>query len=147
VTIKGEAIDGTPFGHAHCFLCGDKNPGSLGLRFYPEGEQGVQAQFQAFPELQGYESLVHGGILSALLDAAMTHCLFRHQLRALTAELTVRFLAPVPMGALLRVRAWPLRLKPPLFCLQAELSLENGETILARAEGKFMRFPDQGARL
>jgi acyl-coenzyme A thioesterase PaaI-like protein len=36
-----------------------------------------------------YTGLLHGGMTSTLLDAAMTHCLFMQGVQALTAELTV----------------------------------------------------------
>ena len=126
-----------PGGHAHCFVCGDRNPRSLGLSFRPAGGDTVAASFQAGPELQGYDGILHGGVIAALLDAAMTHCLSHRGVQAMTGELRVRFLHPVPCDALLEVKARSLAGRPPLY--RAEAELVHGTLIMARAEATFMR--------
>ena len=75
--------------------------------------------------------------MAALLDAAMTHCLFHHGVAGLTAELRVRYLKPVPCDATLEARAWLARARPPLYRLSAELA-QDGQ-VLARAEASFLR--------
>ena len=80
-------------------LCGDHNPLSLRLDFRPDAEGGVRADLQGGARLQGYDGILHGGVVAALLDAAMTHCLFHHGVVGLTAELRVRYLKPVPCDA------------------------------------------------
>ena len=47
---------------------------------------------------EGFAGIVHGGVISALADAAMTHCLFGHDVSAFTAELNVRFRRPLFVG-------------------------------------------------
>lgn len=94
------------------------------------------ASFQPHRGLQGYEGILHGGVISALLDSAMTHCLFHHGVRAVTVELRVRFLQPVYCQGTLGLRARILLAKPPLYRLRAELGAE--EQIMAWAEAKFM---------
>ncbi|HOX06799.1 MAG TPA: PaaI family thioesterase [Planctomycetota bacterium] len=131
---------GRSFGHARCIMCGSENSSSLGLVFRPSADGGVAAEFKGHAGLQGYEGLLHGGIASALLDAAMTNCLFRHGVKAVTARLAVRFRAPIPFGATLIVQARPIVLRPPLYKLAAEL-VDNGR-VSAEAEAQFMSFPD-----
>jgi len=75
--------------------------------------------------------------VAALLDAAMTHCLFHHGVAGLTAELCVRYLKPVPCDAALEARAWLDRARPPLYRLGAELARDG--QVLARAEASFLR--------
>lgn len=123
-------------------MCGDENFWSLGLVFRSDAEGGVSAAFQGHAGLQGYDGILHGGIVSALLDAAMTHCLFRHGIRAVTAELKVRFHQPVPFAAPLLLSARPVALKPPVYKVAAELA-EAGR-VLARAEASFMRMKGDG---
>lgn len=67
---------GTQNGHSRCLLCGHENPLSLGLCFRPIDKGSILAEFRPIPVLQGYDGVMHGGIVAALLDAAMTHCLF-----------------------------------------------------------------------
>lgn len=131
---------GRAFGHARCIMCGGENAWSLGLAFRPSSDGGVAAEFKGHAGLQGYEGLLHGGVASALLDAAMTNCLFRHGVKAVTARLAVRFRVPIPFGAALVVQARPIVLRPPLYKLASEL-LDNGR-VSAEAEAQFMSFPN-----
>jgi uncharacterized protein (TIGR00369 family) len=93
--------------HNCCMVCGslDNNPDTVNLMFseYPDGS--VCADYTADHRHQGYTGLLHGGMTSTLLDAAMTHCLFMQGVQALTAELTVRFISPVCTGDKLMVCA------------------------------------------
>ena len=124
-------------GHAHCLLCGDFHPGSWGLSFAPTEDGGVGTQFAAGSELQGYENMVHGGVIATLLDAAMTHCLFHRGIQAVTGDLRVRYLHPVCCNTTVEIRARLHFSCPPLYHLQAEITCAG--LVLARAEGKFMR--------
>jgi uncharacterized protein (TIGR00369 family) len=137
VTTENAGHPEVPNGHAYCFICGDRNPRSLGLTFRPVDADTVCAEFQANPELQGYDGILHGGVIAALLDAAMTHCLFHRGIEAITGDLHVRFLHPVSCHTLLEVRARALSMKPPLYRVEAQLA--HGPLVLARAEATFMR--------
>ena len=127
-----------PASHAHCMVCGGGR--SLGLRFTPDGTNSVVATIHADAEWQGYAGVMHGGMVSALLDAAMTHCLFRHEVHAMTASLKVRFLAPVPCSGQIEVRATLSERRHRMYSLDAEL-LSSGR-ILARAEARFIKSSD-----
>ncbi len=122
--------------HEWCLLCGSRNPRSLRLKF-EAGEGGVRAEFTPGPDLQGYSRILHGGIVSALLDSAMTHCLFNSGIKAVTGDLHVRFLHSVLCNHPLEIRASIVSSRPPLFRLKSELL--QGNKIMARAEAKFMR--------
>jgi len=97
----------------------------------------VSARFQAGPEFQGYDGILHGGVIAALLDAAMTHCLSHRGVQAMTGELHIRFLHPISCDSLLEVRAQALPGRPPLYRVKAELV--RGSETMARAEATFMR--------
>lgn len=124
-------------GHEHCVLCGDFHPRSWRLSFTPSEDGGVWTKFVAGAELQGYDNLLHGGVIASLLDAAMTHCLFHHSIQAVTGDLRVRFLQPTVCNVSLELRAWLLFSCPPLYQLRAEMRC--GGQLTAKAEGKFMR--------
>jgi acyl-coenzyme A thioesterase PaaI-like protein len=123
--------------HAGCLLCGNQNPLSMHLQFGVDEHQVVHARFQAHEMLQGYQGMVHGGVICALLDAAMTHCLFNRSIEAVTGEMSVKFAVPVPCHASLSLRAWVEKEIDPLYLLRAELQADG--KILASAEAKFMR--------
>jgi acyl-coenzyme A thioesterase PaaI-like protein len=58
------------------------------------------------PELEGYQGIVHGGIVSTVLDEAMAKVVDATGAEALTAELRVRFRQQVSSGSPVRVRGW-----------------------------------------
>lgn len=126
--------------HARCIMCGENNPWSLGLKFAPDARGAVSARFQAHENLQGYAGILHGGVISGLLDAAMTHCLSHHGVHAVTADLRVRFVKPVPWTESLEVTAWLDDTKPPLYRAGAELRSQGVR--MAWAQGKFMPCPE-----
>lgn len=136
ITETPEAVNARN-GHSRCLLCGNLNPRSLNLSFQTSGDGGVRTRFKAHTELQGYDDLLHGGVIASLLDAAMTHCLFHHGVQAVTGDLHVRFVHPVSCNVSLEIRARVLSSRPPLYRLRAEILLD--ERIMAWAEGKFMQ--------
>jgi hypothetical protein len=47
---------------------------------------------------QGYDGMVHGGILAAIIDASMTQCLMGHGVAGYTVDLSVKYCKPVMMN-------------------------------------------------
>jgi len=140
------AADGKPFQrrmqriraltHARCAICGATDCQDLHVCFHALPDGSVRGIFEARPDLQGYPNTLHGGIVSTLLDAAMTNCLFAHGFAAVTAELTVRFLRPVAADRPVTVSAWIEKSWRRLHLLAAELRQE-GE-LMATAIAKFV---------
>ncbi len=124
--------------HAHCFLCSNPMHSELGLRFEVDGEDQISASFECESLYQGYDGILHGGIVSLLFDEAMTNCLFAHDIRAVTAELTIRYILPVAISRSAKITASIKKIRPPLYCLEAEI-IQDGE-IKAKAKSKFMDF-------
>lgn len=109
----------------------------LALRFTTAPDDSVSAVFLGNPTLEGYAGMLHGGVVAALLDGAMTNCLFARGIRALTGDLHVRYRSPVRVAEELIVRAWVESSWHELFHLAAEIT-QAGE-LKARAQGKFMQ--------
>ena len=122
--------------HCNCIVCGTNNPISLGLEFDIKPDGSVCADFKGRALFQGYRGILHGGIIAALLDAAMTHCLFHHGIQAVTGDLQVRFLKPVPFSALLHLRAKISSSFPPLHKLDSELTCNKH--LMARGRARFI---------
>ena len=122
--------------HANCVVCGSSNTLGLRLEFTEAADGSVSASCDCNRVLEGYPDILHGGVVSSLLDGAMTNCLFAHGHPSVTAELTVRFRHPVKIDTPATVRAWIERCSPPLHVLRAEL-VQKGQ-IKATACGKFM---------
>ena len=124
--------------HASCMICGDLgcNADSLGLSFVQDGEGGVSSLFTAEPRHQGYDGLLHGGMICTLLDAAMVHCLFAQGVCALTAEMTVRFVAPVEVGQQVMLSARFVDKRRGIYRVDASLNCKR--QVFARANAKFV---------
>jgi acyl-coenzyme A thioesterase PaaI-like protein len=88
--------------HSHCYVCDLNNPMGLRVEFRPENGKAV-GEFTPQPEHQSFEDITHGGVLSALLDAAMNRILLFHSIQAKTARLKVRFKNEAKIGELLTV--------------------------------------------
>ena len=121
--------------HAGCIACRSRETGGLGLRFAPGPDGSVEAVFTCDAHYQGYPDRLHGGVIAMLLDAAMTHWLFMHGVRGVTAKLNVRYHQPVRIETPAWVRARLVGERPPLHILQAEIV--QADDVRASAEGTF----------
>jgi len=128
--------------HSTCFACGDRNPQGLGLGFRPIGKHRVSTECALGEEYQGYPGIVQGGIVSTLLDSAMTNCLFSDGIEAMTVRLYVRFSEPVLVSRKLTVSACLIRQRGRFYELKAWIMQDNKQK--ASAEGKFLA--DRGKR-
>jgi uncharacterized protein (TIGR00369 family) len=120
-----------------CFACGQENPIGLRLRFTEEGD-GVRAEFTPGPHYQGYEGVVHGGIVAAALDDAMAQLFHMKGQESVTAKLEIRFRRETPVGHRLVVTARLTGQRGKSFTAEAALSSTEG-TRLAEAKGLFFR--------
>jgi len=121
-----------------CYVCGKRNPAGLNVDFQINRDtRSLQARFTPAPSHQGFEGIVHGGILSALLDEAMAKLAFSLGIPAVTAEMNIKFKAPAAPGEELRVSG---RLtKESRRLIEAEAVIEKGATVVAEATGKLLR--------
>ena len=126
--------------HPHCIVCGGQSDHGMKVSFQACGDGSVEGVFLCRRMFQGYDGYLHGGVISLLLDGAMTNCLFARGKTAMTGELTIRFLFSVLVGREVIMRAWIKESHPPLHMLESEL-LQAGR-VMARATAKFMEVPD-----
>lgn len=115
-----------------CFACGKDNPIGLKLTFL-EQEDCYTTTFTAGPEHQGYDGIMHGGLVSTLLDEVMAGYIYHKGFNAVTARLEVRFRQPTPIGQLLHVTAKIVSQRGKLYELRGQVALPDGTVT---AEGK-----------
>jgi uncharacterized protein (TIGR00369 family) len=121
-----------------CFGCGDDNPIGLRLRFAADGE-GVKASFIPRPEHQGFHDVVHGGIISTVLDEAMAWATADAGIWAVTGEIRVRFRQPLKIGELTTAVARVTGTRGRLVTAEAELQLDRDRTLIATGSATFVR--------
>jgi len=124
-------------GAGSCFACGPANPIGLRLRFQDDGD-GIRAEFTPGPQYQGYDGVLHGGIVAAALDDAMANLFHRRGRETVTARLEIRYRREAPIGQRLIVTARTTAERGRLFTAEATLALPDG-TCLAEARGTLMR--------
>jgi uncharacterized protein (TIGR00369 family) len=121
-----------------CYVCGSENPAGLGVMFKINAEEkSIRGEFIPNDFHQGYEGIVHGGILSALLDEAMAKLTFNLGIPAVTAEISVKFRSPASPGDMLIVSGKLVHETRRL--IQAEAKIERGPLLIAKATGKLLR--------
>src|SRR6266550_94325 len=92
---------GVDFQH-WCFACGQLNDGGMHLDFEVSRDR-AEARYTALQRHQGYDGVLHGGVVTALLDEAMGWAIFHQGIWGVTARINVSFRLPVPVGEEIRV--------------------------------------------
>lgn len=115
-----------------CFACGLNNPIGLKLKFSEQGDTYV-ANFVPGPEHQGYNGIMHGGLVSTLLDEIMAGYMYAKGFKAVTAKLEVRFRQPTPIGENLTISGWITGQRGKMYELAGKVVLPDGTVT---AEGK-----------
>ncbi len=125
-----------------CFICGMNNTVGLHVHFNPQESSGyMYAAVAVDSTWQGFQGVVHGGVVAGLLDDAMWHALYHaHQMVSMTADLTVRYKHPVriqtPLQIFGRVTDFNRR------AAHAEAWIESEGRIVVKASGIFMPVKD-----
>ncbi len=120
--------------YGNCFVCGKNNVSGLRLRFEIDKEkQTLKTTFIAGPTFQGWDGIVHGGIICTLLDEAMAKLVYELGYPAVTASIEVKFKKPAPILETLLVHGEITEVSRRLVKAKARVAKEDG-TLLA--EGK-----------
>ena len=122
-----------------CVVCGAQNPRGLQIEFSADS-LGATAAWTPTSGWESFRGIVHGGIITTVLDEAMSKVIISRDWEALTAELTVRFRGRVSPGDELRVRAWIVDKRKRRIRAEATLKTTTGEK-RAHAWGTFLLLP------
>jgi uncharacterized protein (TIGR00369 family) len=126
-----------------CFGCGKNNPDGMSLRFTYDKERNVfVCRFRLGKRYTGPPGHCHGGIIATILDEAMGKVNKLRQVVALTSEITVNYLKPVPLHKPLRVESREEKVSGRRHINVAEILNEKGH-VLARGRGLFMAVDPQ----
>jgi uncharacterized protein (TIGR00369 family) len=127
----------------HCFVCGKDNPDSMRLRFvYNEKRDRFVCRFRLGKRYTGPPGHCHRGIIATILDEAMGKVNKLRNVIAVTSEMTVNYLKPVPLQQPLRVESREVKVKGRKHVNRAEILNEKGE-VLARSQGLFIAIDPQ----
>ena len=126
-----------------CFGCGADNPRGMKLTFEQDHDaRKIIGRFRLGAEYQGSNFILHGGIIAVLFDEAMGKLNRFHNARAVTAELSVEYLRPVPVDAEIIVEAFEVSREGRNLFHRGEIRDTNGK-VLARGKGRFVIIGDK----
>ncbi|TAN42868.1 MAG: PaaI family thioesterase [Nitrospirae bacterium] len=120
-----------------CFVCGKNNTIGLKLLFARKPDA-AEAEFIPSKELQGYSGIVHGGIISAVLDEAMIQASMSEKDTPVTAEIKVRFRNPLKVDEQATVYASVKKRAGRLIEADAAMRKKSDNTLIAEAHAKLM---------
>ncbi len=125
----------------YCYVCGKHNPEGFKIGFMLD-ETGIEATFTAEKRHQGYRDILHGGILTMMMDEVMIMLPYRRFGEVyVTGQLEVKLKKPVAIGERVTVRAeFDGGAEPGrrLYKMKARASLADG-TEVATGTGKCVR--------
>ena len=121
-----------------CFVCGRDNAGGLRLDF-SFSEDGLSAETIFVPEetYQGWQGIVHGGIIMTVLDEVMAKAAVHKGYSVVTGEITVKLKHPAKTGEPLRCRGTIGEVKKRIVYTSASAFREDG-AIIAEATAKLV---------
>lgn len=136
--IHGHETPSTKLQKNYCFACGPDNPDGMHLEFTLDEERKTfVCHFSLGERYTGPPGHCHGGIIATVLDDAMGKVNKLRHVVALTKEMTVEYLKPVPLHKALRVEGKEVSVHGRQHINMAEIFDENGE-LLARSKGTFI---------
>jgi len=123
--------------HGSCFVCGTKNPHSIGLAWWLEDGGIVTSEFTLTDAQQGPPGHAHGGASAAILDEAMGVAVWAAGLRVVAVNLKIDYRRPVPLGQRVAVRARISRHNKRKAWTRGEIVLQDG-TVAVEGRGIYV---------
>lgn len=135
--VPGHQVQQRTYGN-HCFGCGPENETGLQLKFrLNEEAQRFICRFKLPARFEGPPSHAHGGVIATILDEAMGKVSKLRNIIAVTGEMKVNYLKPVPLYKTLITEGWEIRRRGREHYRAAEIRNLKGE-VLATSTAKFI---------
>ncbi len=118
-----------------CFVCGPENPLGMQAPMVSDPRSRSASCRMAIPaRFQGWQGVVHGGITSALLDETGIYACRTCGETFVTAELSVRYRRPVPVGEVVEITARVVARRRQIFQVESRLTI--GGEVFAEGQAK-----------
>jgi len=111
-----------------CFGCGKDNPCGLKLKFEWDGKQ-VRAQFTPTKFHQGWAGIIHGGVITTVLDEAMGYVAYYEGIKCVTSSMQTRFKRPLSIDEPIIVTASLTRNARRYVETEAKITLMDGTLV------------------
>ncbi|HDS30848.1 MAG TPA: PaaI family thioesterase [Firmicutes bacterium] len=111
-----------------CFVCGPNNPIGLKLKFeYDRDNKRATSKVTFRKEHQGWDGVVHGGLLAAVLDDVMAHSVLCTDNLAITTRFNIIYRSPVGTGETVYLEGQVVEMKSRLAKVTGVAYTLNGE--------------------
>jgi uncharacterized protein (TIGR00369 family) len=124
----------------NCFGCGTSNKTGLRLKFDVDERDRVVCHTKIPKRFQGPPGHVHGGIIATLLDEAMSKANRHFGVVAMTRQMDVEYLKPVPLSTAIVITSRHVSAAGRKHHCEAEIAGVDG-TILAKGRALFIAIP------
>lgn len=111
-----------------CFGCGKDNPCGLKLKFEWDGKQ-VRAEFTPNKFHQGWAGIIHGGVITTVLDEAMGYVAYYEGIKCVTSSMQTRFKRPLSIDEPIIVTASLTRNARRYVETEAKITLMDGTLV------------------
>ncbi len=138
IRVAGRRVELAPH---NCFACGTLNTGGLQLVLHV-AEARCWTEIALDRRFEGWDGIVHGGIVTTILDEVMAWSLVERELWGLTARLNVAFRRPVLVGRPVRAEGWVTQLGRRLIRTAGQIADAASGAVLATAEGVYLPMPE-----
>lgn len=123
-----------------CFACGHKNEHGLRLNI-TETTEGVEAIIKPPLWTQGYNKIIHGGIIATILDEMAVWAAYKKGYTSVTAELNIRIKKALHTDGEYRATSKVTTVKHKLIQAKSEI-MDKTHHIMAFADVKLIRIDE-----
>jgi uncharacterized protein (TIGR00369 family) len=120
-----------------CFGCGQTNRAGLRLKFFVDEERAILCRVRLARRFEGPPGHAHGGVIATLLDEAMSKANRQFGVLAMTRQMEVDYLKPVPLGRRLLLTGRHVEAEGRVHRCEAQIRNEEG-LLLASAKAVFI---------
>jgi acyl-coenzyme A thioesterase PaaI-like protein len=122
--------------YINCFACGKDNPIGLHLNFRYEDLEAI-SEWDCPKEYCGYPDVIHGGIISTMLDEAMAKAILINEGVAVTGKMTTIYRTPLKSGTGVIIVGKIEKIKGNVIIAKAVI--KDKEQIYAEAEAVYIK--------
>jgi len=129
-----------------CFGCGPMNPTGLKMEFYKH-DSSILSWVIVPDHLCGWENLVHGGVISTILDEIMARAMM-YSLKSLglTKSITVNYIKPIHVGKEVMAEGRILEVIEDREATTEGIIYDKKGDVCSQSTGTFMLFSPQAIK-
>jgi len=123
----------------YCFACGARNPMGIHMQIEYLKDAAAAESLLALPkEFQGWQEVIHGGILATLLDEIMMHAIWHFAGAGVTLGLEVQFRQPLAPAEMVLVRGSLTETKGRRLKARGEIIRQADNRLIANSSGRYL---------